>query len=110
MAGHIRGIRESDDFVRPPAHYIRESSSVVRACSASGLRFLLLAYGKNECFLASGLFVNKSARVICIALAHCIRESSSVVECFLAKEEVAGSNPVSRSKKMFIDANDFDTI
>ncbi len=29
--------------------------------------------------------------------AHFVRESSSVVERFLAKEEVAGSSPVSRS-------------
>ena len=28
----------------------------------------------------------------------CERGSSSVVECFLAKEDVAGSTPVSRSK------------
>src|SRR6187402_1422531 len=29
---------------------------------------------------------------------HMLSGSSSVVECFLAKEDVAGSNPVSRSK------------
>lgn len=31
---------------------------------------------------------------------HCTSGSSSVVECFLAKEDVAGSTPVSRSKKL----------
>ncbi len=30
---------------------------------------------------------------------NCESGSSSVVECFLAKEDVAGSTPVSRSKK-----------
>ena len=30
----------------------------------------------------------------------CKSGSSSVVECFLAKEDVAGSTPVSRSKKV----------
>ena len=34
-----------------------------------------------------------------LLIAHYVRESSSVVERFLAKEEVAGSSPVSRSRK-----------
>lgn len=37
--------------------------------------------------------------------------SSSAVECFLAKEEVAGANPVSRSKNLYeLVASDSDFL